>query len=84
MTRWQKLLFLPLATFVLLGGRAALGQAANSFQRGAPDAPDWQTVVLVIGAVVGIIMLFAQVKLFSIASSLKEILEELRKKDRKE
>jgi hypothetical protein len=33
----------------------------------------WTELILGIGAVVGIIMLFAQVKLFSIASSLKDI-----------
>ena len=37
------------------------------------NATDGQMLILGIGAVVGIIMLFAQVKLFSIASSLKDI-----------
>ena len=33
---------------------------------------DTQLIVLVIGAVVGVIMLFAQIKLFSIASTLAD------------
>jgi hypothetical protein len=32
-----------------------------------------QSIILVVSAVVGIVVLFAQVKLFPIASSLKEI-----------
>ncbi len=77
MIRWPTLLFssLLLATLVLLEGGASLAQAYGARQT---DASDWYMIALAIGAVVGIIMLFAQVKLFSIASSLKEILKELR------
>ena len=81
MTRFPRpfIYSLLLATLVLLQSSAALAQAAN-WGRGS-DASDTYTIVLGIGAVVGIILLFAQVKLFSIDSSLKGILKELRKRD---
>jgi hypothetical protein len=44
----------------------------------------WGTIAYLIGAFVGLVLLFAQLKMFSIDSNLKKILKILEEKQRRE
>jgi hypothetical protein len=80
MTRWPRpfVCSLLLAALVLLGSGAALAQDWGRRSSASDEIITFGIVALVVGAFISITMLFAQVKLFSINSSLKGILKELR------